>query len=186
MAITKDFLKTAGLTDEQCEAIFAERGKEITAEKEKFEQSQKNYAEITEQLKKANETIDGFKNMNIDEIKATSEKYKAEAEQVRADHESYVKQQEFDTALNSVLSEAKAKNLKAVKALLDMDKLHESKNLNDDIKSQIETIRTDNDYLFDNATAIPTITAGTDGKPITNDDRSRVREIMGLPPLSEK
>jgi len=186
MALTKDFLKTAGVTDEQIEMIFAERGKEITAEKEKYEQSQKNYAEITEQLKKANETIDGFKNINVDEIKANVEKYKAEAEQMKADHENYVKTQEFDTTLNSVLSEAKAKNLKAVRALLDIEKLKGSQNINDDIKTQLETIRKDNEYLFENATPAPTMTAGTDGKSVTTDDRSKIREIMGLPPLNEK
>ena len=181
MALSKEFLKTAGLTDEQIDAIFVERGKEITAEKEKFEQLQKNYTDATEQLKKANETINGFG--NIDAIKADVEKYRVEAEKAKADHENYIKQQEFDKLLETGLSGAKAKNLKAVKALLDIDALKGSQNINDDLTTQLEKIKTDNDYLFDGETVKPTITSQTNNKSVTIDDRSKIREVMGLPPL---
>ena len=184
MALTKEFLKTAGLTDEQIDSIFAERGKEITAEKEKFDQLQKNYAEATEQLKKANEMIDSVG--NVDELKANVEKYRADAEKAKADHENYIKQQEFDKVLESGLTQAKAKNLKAVKALLDIETLKNSQNINDDIKSQLEKIKTENDYLFDGETVKPTITSQTNNKSVTIDDRSKIREVMGLPPLENE
>ena len=163
MALTKEFLKTAGLTDEQIDSIFAERGKEITAEKEKFDQLQKNYTEATEQLKKANDTINSFKDINVDEIKANVEKYRTEAEQAKADHENYIKQQEFDKVLESGLTQAKAKNLKAVKALLDIETLKNSQNINDDIKSQLEKIKTDNEFLFETGKPDYKMTTGATG-----------------------
>jgi len=184
MALTKEFLKSAGLTDEQIDTIFAERGKEITAEKEKFEQLQKNYTDATEQLKKANETINGFG--NVEAIKADVEKYRVEAEKAKTEHEAYIKQQEFDKLLETGLSGAKAKNLNAVKALLDIDALKGSQNINDDLKTQLEKIKTDNDYLFESTQPQPQINASTNNRTVATDDRSKVREIMGLPPLENK
>lgn len=56
---------------------------------------------------------------------------------------------EFNSVLDSAIAEVKAKNSKAVKALLDLEALKSSKNQSDDIKSALEKVKSENDYLFD-------------------------------------
>ncbi|MEG1012536.1 MAG: phage scaffolding protein, partial [Ruthenibacterium sp.] len=87
-----------------------------------------------EQLKTANDTISGFKDMDIDGIKAESEKYKAAAAKAEQDAAEKIAAMQFDTALDGAIGAAKAKNAKAVKALLDVDALRASKNQTEDIK----------------------------------------------------
>lgn len=65
---------------------------------------------------------------------------------------------QFSGALEKAIMGAKAKNTKAVMALLDVDALKASKNMDADITTALEAVRKDNDYLFDGA---PIIT----GKP---------------------
>lgn len=56
---------------------------------------------------------------------------------------------EFSAVLDSAISSSKARNAKAVKALLDIEALKNSNNQSEDIKTAIEAIKTDNDYLFE-------------------------------------
>ena len=84
---------------------------------------------------------------------------------------------EFSSVLDSAIAGSKAKNAKAVRALLDIDTLKASKNQSDDIQKAIEEVRSQNDYLFE-GTNIP----GGGGNPPGGevDDMAAVRTAMGL------
>ena len=67
-------------------------------------------------------------------------------------HKATITQMKRDSAIESALTSAKARNTKAVRALLDEGKLV----LNDDgtlsgIKEQIEAVKKDNAFLFDSS-----------------------------------
>jgi len=64
MGITKKYLEELGLTKEQSEAIFAERGKEIETEKAGKESLEKQIAEKEKAIEELNETIKGFDGTN--------------------------------------------------------------------------------------------------------------------------
>jgi hypothetical protein len=51
--------------------------------------------------------------------------------------------------LENAISEAKGKNAKAIMALLDTEKLRGSRNMEKDIKSALDDLRTDSGYLFE-------------------------------------
>ena len=115
-----------------------------------------------EQLKTANDTITGFKDMDIDGIKAEAEKYKAAAAKAEQDAAEKIAAMQFNTALDGAIGAAKGKNAKAVKALLDVDTLRASKNQTEDIKAALEAAAKDSPYLFgDDAQTPPPYAAGT-------------------------
>ena len=72
---------------------------------------------------------------------------------------------EFSTLLDGKISAAKAKNVKAVKALLDVDALKQSKNRDADIQSALESVKADNGYLFEDGKQPPAVTVP--GNPAT-------------------
>ena len=77
---------------------------------------------------------------------------KAEAKKAEEAHKATITQMKRDSAIESALTSAKARNTKAVRALLDEGKLV----LNDDgtlsgIKEQIEAVKKDNAFLFDSS-----------------------------------
>ena len=55
---------------------------------------------------------------------------------------------EFNSVLDGAISKSGAKNAKAVKALLDLEALKSSKNQADDITTALETVKSENDFMF--------------------------------------
>ena len=72
------------------------------------------------------------------------------------------------TLMNALVGEkvaitsSKAKNSKAVKALLDLEALKSSKNQSEDIRTALEKVKSENDYLFEG-----TSIAGSGANPPT-------------------
>ena len=74
---------------------------------------------------------------------------------------------EFNSALDNAIISSKAKNSKAVKALLDLETLKSSKNQPEDIKTALEKIKSENDYLFESAEPIKNPVAPTNNPNVT-------------------
>lgn len=164
--MTRDFLKNFKAADgselpkEVIDAIMAENGRDINAAKAPFA----DYDSIKQQLTDANKTIDGFKEMDIDGVKRSADEWKAKAEQAQKDADERVAAAQFDNALDIAILAAKAKNNKAVKALLDVETLRKSTNRDADITAALEAVRKDSAYLFDDGSNPPPVSgAGTGG-----------------------
>lgn len=72
--------------------------------------------------------------------------------------------------LDGAITNAKGKNAKAVKALLDVDTLKASKNQAADIKAALEAVQKESGYLFDAAGQTPPpYAAGTGVAPAAGD-----------------
>ena len=109
---------------------------------------------VDKNLENANKTLEDLKGKAglSDEYKAQIDKLKDEAKKAEEAHKATITQMKRDSAIESALTSAKARNTKAVRALLDEGKLV----LNDDgtlsgIKEQIEAVKKDNAFLFDSS-----------------------------------
>lgn len=167
-----EFLKSLNLSQEVIDKIMAENGKDIAVEQKKAEKviqerdSYKLKAESLEtQLNDANTEIQKFKDMDIDGIKKAADDWKETAEKAKADADKQISQMKFDYALSAALTGAKAKNAKAVKALLDMDglKFNDNDGKIVGLDEQLAQIKTDNDYLFESDEPAPEFVKGTNG-----------------------
>lgn len=165
-----EFLKSLDLSQEVIDKIMAENGKDIAAEQKKAEkviQERDGYklkAESLEtQVNDANAEIQKFKDMDIDGIKKAADDWKEKAERAQADADKQISEMKFDYALSAALTGAKAKNAKAVKALLDMDGLKFNDGKIVGLDEQLAQIKTDNDYLFESDEPAPEFVKGTNG-----------------------
>ena len=165
-----EFLKSLNLSQEVIDKIMAENGKDIAVEQKKAEKviqerdSYKLKAESLEtQVNDANTEIQKFKDMDIDGIKKAADDWKETAEKAKADADKQISQMKFDYALSAALTGAKAKNAKAVKALLDMDGLKFNDGKIVGLDEQLAQITADNDYLFESDEPAPEFVKGTNG-----------------------
>lgn len=69
--------------------------------------------------------------------------------QTTTDYENKINQIQFDYALDGALTNAKSKNNKAIKALLDMNSIKYQEGKLEGLQEQIETLQKDASYLFD-------------------------------------
>ena len=165
-----EFIKSLNLSQEVNDKIMAENGKDIAVEQKKAEKviqerdSYKLKAESLEtQVNDANTEIQKFKDMDIDGIKKAADDWKETAEKAKADADKQISQMKFDYALSAALTGAKAKNAKAVKALLDMDGLKFNDGTIVGLDEQLAQIKADNDYLFESDEPAPEFVKGTNG-----------------------
>lgn len=183
--MNKEDLKKLGIEDEELiQKVIVLHGKDIETHKNSIQTVKSELETVKTQLSEANTTIEGFKKLNVDEIKKAADDWKAKAEQAQLDAQKQVGELKFSYALDSALAGAKAKNTKAVKALLKTEdlKLAEDGSLVG-LKEQLEKVKAENDYLFETDEPAPKIVAGGgSGQPVITDSVvEAARKAAGLP-----
>ncbi len=182
--MTRDFLKSLGIEDKAIlDKIMDENGRDVEAEKAKFG----DYDSIKSQLSEANKQIEEFGKLDYDGLKKSADDYKAKFEQAQAESKKQLDEMRFNHALDGALTGAKARNVKAVRALLETEKLK----LNKDgsltgLSEQLDALKKDNAYLFEEEKQdAPTFLGGAGAGNSSVSDDNAVRAIMGLPPVSK-
>ena len=96
----------------------------------------------------------------------------------KVEYQAKISDMEFDATLDNAISASKARNVKALKALLDVETLKASKNQAEDIKTAIENVKKDNDYLFESSEPIKNPVAPT-GTPAAGEVSKETFAKMG-------
>lgn len=110
----RKFLKELGLSEEDVEKVMAENGKDIAV------QQALTKAE-TEKLNASNETIEQLKTAAKEYEGVNVKELQEQLNTLQQQHEADMKHQKVDAAVTLALTQAKAVNVKAVKALLEID-----------------------------------------------------------------
>ena len=148
--MTKEELMALGLTDEQVEKIAkdyenyvpkAEHDQQATALKQAKEE-QKRIAKELDTLKK--------NNASNEDLTKQIEQMKADAGKRQKEYDATIRQMKLDAAVDKSLLTAKAKNTKAVKALLDLANAE----VGDDgsikgLDDQLKKLKESDAYLFE-------------------------------------
>lgn len=141
----RKFLEELGLEKEVIDKIMSENGSDIENTKKKLEAERDNYKS---QLETAQETLKSFDGVDVNDLKGKITQLTNDLTAKENEYQGKLADIEFNNAIESALNGAGAKNIKAVKALLDIDALKSSKNQAEDIKNALETVKSENDYLF--------------------------------------
>ncbi len=122
-------LETLGLTKEQIDSIIETNGNDIenakSSLKSDLEAANAEIANLRAQVKDRDKSINELKESAgmTDELKLQIEKLQAENKTKDKAHAAEIHSLKIDAAVNSALTEAKAKNISAAKALIkDLDK----------------------------------------------------------------
>lgn len=112
------------------------------------------------------ETLKGFEGKDFDAITRDRDDWKKKHDDLEASHKKEQEEREFNQLVEETIAEAKGKNAKAIVALLDTDKLRSSKNQKADLQSDLDKLRTESGYLFEDNGGKPIFAArGGGGNP---------------------
>lgn len=161
-------LKAQGLTDAQIAFVMAENGRDIQNAKKDLETLTADRDKWKEQAETASATLKGFDGVNVEQLKADIETFKNKAEQVEREYQAKIADRDFSDSLNEAIRAKNGRNAKAIKALLDVQTLKESKNQKEDIEAALKGLMEaeDSKMLFAEAEAPkakPKFTQGTAG-----------------------
>jgi len=173
----REDLTTKGLTPEQVEFVMAEYGKDMNpliAERDGYK-TQLNTAQAS---LKAMEGVDvGALQPQVKDLMQKLSGKDTEIQQIKADSQ-------FNELLKDAIRGAGARNEKAVMPFLNVDGLKKSSNQTQDIQAALESIKKDNDYLFQPAQTTPKFVSSTPGISQNTDDKKTqaneaLRSILG-------
>lgn len=140
--ITKVF---EGATDEQINALLDINSADIGNAKKKLEAERDNYKS---QLETAQNALKEFDGVDVKDLQGKIETLTNDLKTQEIEYQNKIAEMEFNSVLDGAISKSGAKNAKAVKALLDLDTLKASKNQADDITKALETVKSENDFMF--------------------------------------
>ena len=123
--------------------------------KSRFDQVNQAKKELEVQLKDRDTQLAELSKNNKDNENLLNQIKDLQAlnKQTTTDYENKINQMQFDYALDGALTNAKSKNNKALKALLDMNSIKYQEGKLEGLQEQIEALQKDASYLFDLNTA---------------------------------
>ena len=166
-----DFLKGLGLEQAAIDQIMAENGKDIKAEQDKV-------SGIREQLSTATDRLKAFDGVDVNDLKTQVSKLSGDLALKEKQYNEQITDMEFTRTLEGVMSGAKARNIKAAAALLDVPALKASKNQQKDIEAAIESLKKDNSYLFEVEAPFSGRTPGPAGEPPASKDTAKASDAL--------
>lgn len=146
--MNKEQLVALGLSEEQATAVVEGFGKMIP--KSRLDEKIAEVNDYKQQLADRDTQLTELqsKAQGDEELQAQIQALQQQNEQVKTEYQQQLQQKEFDFALTEALRDAKAKNPKAVKALLDTEtvKFVDGKLIG--LDEQLTALKTSDDYLF--------------------------------------
>lgn len=167
------------LSKEAIDAILDENSRDIGEAKKPFA----DYDALKEQLAAAHKTIEEFKSMDIDGVRKAADEWKAKAEQAEKDAASRIADMEFEGELKEAIAAARGRSAKAIRALLDVDTLKDSRNRAEDLKAALDALKKDSGYLFEPAPTPPPYSQGAGTQAVFagyDPETAAIRRAAGL------
>ena len=141
----RKFLEDLGLEKEVIDKIMDENGSDIENTKKKLEAERDNYKT---QLETAQTALKEFEGVDVKDLQGRIDTLNKDLQNKETEYQNKIADMEFNAVLESAITKSGAKNPKAVRGLLDLDTLKSSKNQADDITKALETVKSENDYMF--------------------------------------
>ncbi len=178
----KEELTALGIADDVADKIFALHGRDIESHKTTINTLTTERDTFKTQAEEAGAAIESFKAMKPEELKAAADDYKAKFEQAQQDAAAQVAKVKFDYALeNALKNDFKVRDVVAVRAHLKADVIQYDGEKFIGLKEQIDPLKTEKDFLFDDGKPQPRIIGGGGNQPPASDPViASMRQAAGL------
>lgn len=151
----------APLPKEVVDAILAENTRDVAEAVKPFA----DYESIKKQLTTATEGLEAFKGVDVKDLQGQITTLQGKLDTQAKEHAAQLADMAFDSTLKEAITAARGRSDKAIRALLDVDKLKDSKDQSADIKAALEELKKDSGYLFESEETPPPYAGGTGTGP---------------------
>ena len=145
--------KIPGITDEQLDWLMGENGRDVTAEKTKAASLQGQVDDLTKQLNTAKDGLKAFEGVDVADLKGQITKLQG---QLTDQADSFA----FDAALDGAIRDARGRDVKAIRGMLDVAALKASKDRTSDIKAAVEALAKEKAWAFEDGGSYPHVPDG--------------------------
>lgn len=164
-------------------AISSEIGKAFVS-KSDFNAVNEGKKQLEADLQTRDQQLEELKKVDTAGLQSKIEELQTANATAKSNYEKRIADLNFSYALETALRQAKARNTKAVKALLDLEKIKFTDGKLEGLDKQLETLKTDSGYLFEEGKTEPYFSGPTPGaksQKNISDDIGKWRVEAGLP-----
>jgi predicted RNase H-like nuclease (RuvC/YqgF family) len=149
----KELLKKAGIPEDKLDSMITDINKELPKyfiPKDKYNEAAEAKKKLEADLAARDQQLEQLKQAagNSEELKKQIEALQAENQKAAEEWQAKMAQMQLDFAIDKALTAAKAKNAKAVKALLDMEKVKLDGEQLLGLDDQLKELQKSDAYLF--------------------------------------
>ena len=187
----REDLEKQGLSKEQIDAVLDMHHKEIDPVNKKLEKAEADLTAEKEKVKTTEEALKAFDGVDPAALNQKIADLQKDLQTKDAEHQAQIADRDFHDMLKESIANAKGKNAKAITALLEVDKLKESKNQKEDIAAALKALSEAEDSKMLFGESEPEVIGK--GDPIgivrktgNQDSDAQMRAVMGLPPVQEQ
>lgn len=194
----REDLETLGVSKEQIDKILnlhhAEYDpvkKDLDAAKEDLKNEKEKTATQETTIKDLKKDLEEFKDVDVSGMNQKITDLEKDLREKEETHKKEIADRDFDDLLKGAISTAKGRNAKAIRALLDVETLRQSKNQKEDVAAALKVLAEAEDSKMLFGELEPEVIGH--GNPIgivtkmgTQNEDAAMREAMGLPPAAEQ
>ena len=153
--MNKEDLLKLGLTEEQAEKVLSANAEQLKGfiPKARFDEVNNAKKQVEKDLSERDKQLETLKNStgDVETLKNTIKQLQDENKASKEQYEANISKIKLDNAIDNALGNAKAKNSRAVRALLDMEKLKFENETLSGLDEQLKALKEaeDSKFLFE-------------------------------------
>lgn len=170
----REFLKSLDLSEEQIDKIMAENGRDINQLKDKQTELESQITTYKQQISERDTQFEELKKSvgDSEKLKKQIEKLQEDNQKSAEEYESKIQNIRKDNAVTLALTNAGAKNIKAVRGLLDLESIEMDGDKLKGMEEQITKIKESDSYLFNDGNVQLKGLKPNEGKGASNPPKS--------------
>jgi hypothetical protein len=177
----KEELQKLGLTEEQINEVFKMNGLDVNGAKGELENAKKELENYKSQFTSTQAELKKLQELKPEELSKQVSDLNEKLATQKADFEKQIADRNFNDLLTKSVATAGGREAKAIIPFLDVEALKTSQNQETDIKSAIEAVKKDHDYLFTSNEPVKNPVSSTQGNGSAGDTGlDFARSIMGV------
>lgn len=177
----KEELQKLGLTDEQINEVFKMNGLDVNGAKGELENAKKELEDYKAQFTSTQAELKKLQELKPEELSKQVSDLNEKLASQKADFEKQIADRNFNDLLAKTVTTAGGREAKAIMPFLDIEALKASKNQEADIKTAIETVKSEHDYLFTSTEPVKNAVSSTASNAnASNTALDFAKSVMGI------
>lgn len=177
----KEELQKLGLTEEQINEVFKMNGLDVNGAKGELENAKKELEDYKAQFTSTQAELKKLQELKPEELSKQVSDLNEKLATQKADFEKQIADRNFNDLLAKTVTTAGGREAKAIMPFLDIEALKASKNQEADIKTAIETVKSEHDYLFTSTEPVKNAVSSTASNAnASNTALDFAKSVMGI------
>lgn len=177
----KEELQKLGLTEEQINEVFKMNGQDVNNAKGELENAKKELENYKAQFTSTQAELKKLQELKPEELSKQVSDLNEKLASQKADFEKQIADRNFNDLLAKTVTTAGGREAKAIMPFLDIEALKASKNQETDIKTAIEAVKSEHDYLFASTEPVKNAVSSTASNAnASNTALDFAKSVMGI------